>query len=157
MPAFTPNQCGLMELRDLVCRARKELLSKPIVCVKYPKDSGPENWDIDQISRINEDLLSNLADCGNLYALFVGKCGQWTPMYVGQRKHEKLRERMRQHLVKKHKDTGSQLQKVQREVAAGKKIGISYVLIKPEALRHYVEESIIAARTEGELPWNMHQ
>ena len=78
-------------------------------------------------------------------------------MYVGQRKSEKLRERMRQHLVKKHGKTGSQLRCVQRAVADGKKIGLSYVLVQPEALRHYVEESILAARTDGELPWNKHQ
>ncbi len=78
-------------------------------------------------------------------------------MYVGQRKHNRLGERMRQHLVKKHEKTGSQLMKVQRAVADGKKIGISYVLIEPEALRHYAEESIIAERADGELPWNKHQ
>ena len=100
MPTFTPNQCTLAELQDLVRRARAELLSGPITCVAYPEGSGPENWDVDQISKMNGDLLSSLAGCGNVYALFVGECDQWTAMYVGQRKREKLRERMRQHLVR---------------------------------------------------------
>ena len=157
MSAFRPNCHTLEGLRDLVRRARAELLSGPIACVAYPEGSGPENWDVDKISESNANLLKSLAGCGNVYALFVGECDQWTAMYVGQRKSEKLRERMRQHLVKKHKKTGSQLQQVQRAVANGQKIGISYVLIEPDALRHYMEESIIAARSDGELPWNRHQ
>ena len=140
-----------------MCRAREELLSGPMACVGYPEGSGPEKWDARKISEINADLLSSLAGRGNVYALFVGGCEQWNAMYIGQRKREKLRDRMRQHLVKRHKKTGSQLRQVQRAVADGKKIGISYVLVEPDALRHYVEESIIAARSDGELPWNRYQ
>lgn len=155
MPKLTPNQCTLAELQDLVCRARAELLSGPIACVAYPEGSGPRNWNVDQISKTNRNLLRNLAHCGNVYALFVGECEQWTAMYVGQRKCEKLGERMRQHLVRAQ--TGSQIERVQKAVAEGKRVGISYVLIEPDALRHYVEESIIAMRAVGELPWNSHQ
>ena len=53
--------------------------------------------------------------------------------------------------------TGSQIQKVKAAVGAGKRIGISHVLIEPEPLRHYVEKSIIAARGDGELPWNKQE
>ena len=78
-------------------------------------------------------------------------------MYVGQTKSQYLRQRIRQHLVKKSQKTGSQLPQVQDAVADGRNIGISYVLIEPESLRLYVEDSIIATRADGELPWNKHQ
>ena len=106
---------------------------------------------------MNQDLLSRLSGAGNLYAIFVGEGGRWTAMYVGQRKRDKLGERIRQHLVKQSENTSSKLSQVRCAVANGKKIGISYVLIEPECLRRFVEESIIATRTAGELSWNKHQ
>ena len=152
--ALRPNDSALAELCDLVYRAKEELLSEPRYCVAYPDGSGPANWNVPETDAINGDRLKCLSGQGNVYAIFVGECEQWTAKYVGQRKSGKLRERMRQHLVKKSEGTGSQLPKVQRAVADGKKIGISYVLIKPESLRHYVEEVIIATRANGELSWN---
>lgn len=157
MTTFSPGQCALEELEDLVCRARAELLAGPIACVAYPEGSGPTNWDDAEISRMNRDLLSSLSGRGNVYALFAGERGRWTAMYVGERKRQKLRERMRQHLIKAHGDTGSQLANVRSAVGEGKRIGISYVLIEPEPLRHYVEECIVAASADGELPWNKHR
>ena len=157
MPTFELDKCVLAELQDLVRHARAKLLSGPTSPVAYPEDRGPDDWDADEISRMNEDLLRDLAGAGNVYAIFVGEGEEWLARYVGQRKREKLGARLRQHLVKAHKRTGSKLEKVQAAVRDGKRIGISYVLIEPEPLRHYVEESIIAGRMAGELRWNSHQ
>ena len=128
----------------------------PIALMEYPDGA---DWDMDTIDQINRDRLSGLRDAGNVYAIFVGEGERWTAMYVGQRKRKHLGQRMRQHLVTKGENTGSQLAQVKCAVAAGKRIGIAYVLIEPEQpeqLRHYVEESIIVGSDDGELPWDKY-
>lgn len=156
MSKFVPRQDVLTELGSLVCRAKAELLSCPMDIIVYPQGNAPGKWNSDEISEMNREVLDRLANKGNVYAIFLSSDEEWVAVYVGQRKSEKLRERMMQHLVKKHKKTGGQLANVQCAVAEGKRIGISYVLIEPSSLRHYVEESIIVARGDGELPWNKH-
>jgi len=47
------------------------------------------------------------------------------------------------------------LEAVKTAVADGNKIAISYIKVKPESLRLYVEETIIARRKKT-LPWNTH-
>ncbi|WP_157598142.1 MULTISPECIES: hypothetical protein [unclassified Rhizobacter] len=66
-----------------------------------------------------------------------------------------MRDRLTQHLITKHDQTGSMLEAVKTAVAAGEKIGISFIKVHPESLRLFVEETIIATRKDR-LPWNTH-
>jgi hypothetical protein len=79
----------------------------------------------------------------------------WSTVYVGERKSSGLRERITQHLITKDHRTGSMLKAVKTAVAAGQKIGVSFIMVEPESLRLFVEETIIA-KHKNKLPWNTH-
>ncbi len=133
------------------------IVSSPIE-FEYPDGCSFEYWPVNEIRSHNKELLDNLRNNGNVYALYTKKTTEsslWTPAYVGQRKSASLRERITQHLVTKNERTGSKLEDVKKAVSGGNKIAISYIKVNPESLRLYVEETIIAKRKET-LPWNTH-
>jgi hypothetical protein len=74
---------------------------------------------------------------------------------VGERKSNGLRQRLTEHLIKKNAKTGSKLPEIQQSVSDGKRIAVSFIKVAPEALRLYVEETIIAKHKDA-LPWNTH-
>lgn len=124
----------------------------------YPSATSLTQWPSGEIIKMNEQLLRRLNKRGNVYALFTrpgGSTGNWKPVYVGQRKSQSLRERIVQHLVKKNECTGSMLEAVKTAVSDGREVAISYVLVEPESLRLFVEETIIASN-KAQLPWNTH-
>ena len=75
------------------------------------------------------------------------------PNTFGQSKSDGLRNRCYQHLVKKHRKTGSKLNDVRKSVSEGRKVAVAYVMVRPESLRHFVEDTIIAAES-AQLTWN---
>lgn len=109
-----------------------------------------------QIKQQNNNLLSNLRNRANLYAIYrrTSENGKWEPVYVGERKSEGMRERITQHLIDKDEGTGSKLKEVKETVRRGGRIGVSFLLVKPESLRLCVEEYIID--NTKSLIWNVH-
>jgi hypothetical protein len=79
---------------------------------------------------------------------------KWELVYVGERKSEGKRDRITQHLIDKDERTGSKLNEVKNTVRSGGHIGVSFLLVKPESLRLYVEEYIIG--NTKKLIWNVH-
>ncbi|MGJ7575594.1 hypothetical protein ACSFBX_34090 [Variovorax sp. RB2P76] len=102
---------------------------------------------------ITQDAWGRIARC-SVYALFLQAkdLTEWVPKYVGKSARTYLRSRISNHLIGKHERTGSKLDEVRQAVLAGRKIGISYILVEPEELRGYVEEKLIPL-VEG---WNHH-
>ena len=146
------------KLKAMVKRVEHKLLIKPRRhCIKYPCGSRASCWEIKKIDEINQTTFDALKDAGNIYCIFTRKeqCG-WVARYIGQSKSGGLKGRLRSHLVHKSRDTGSQLEKIKCMVGEGERISISYVLVKPETLRHYVEESILKQSECSEFPWNEH-
>lgn len=124
----------------------------------FPTRCTGENWPANEIKELNRALLGNLKNAANIYAIFVSapaEGAEWVAMYVGQRKASGLRERITQHLISKSQQTGSVLDLVKLAVSSGSKISLSFVNVRPDALRLYVEEVIIAKR-KHELEWNKH-
>jgi len=121
---------------------------------KFPRDCSANNWCQKTIRELNEAFLGKLRNNGNVYALFLqaDNSAEWVPMYVGKSARRYLRSRISNHLIGKHEKTGSKLDEVRQAVLAGRKVGISYILIEPEELRGYVEEMLIPL-VEG---WNSH-
>lgn len=130
------------------------LLNPPMEIVKFPPDCSGTNWSQVTIKELNKAFLGKLRNNGNVYALFLhdDDLAKWVPMYVGKSARTYLRTRISNHLIGKHEKTGSKLDEVRQAVFAGRKIGISYILVEPEELRGYVEEKLIAL-VEG---WNRH-
>ena len=146
---------GLEQFAD---RCAEALFASDPIEIVYPEGSSHENWPVDKICKLNKSVLKGLRGNGNLYAIHARRSEEeatWNPVYVGERESEALRERITQHLIKKSDGTGSKLAKVKKAVSEGHKIAISYIKIEPEALRLYVEETIIS-NNGNLLRWNTH-
>lgn len=135
----------------------KEILAGVQHEFSYPKGCSLQNWPIPEIKAANDRFLKSLRGRANVYALYVRrtKSDAWLPVYVGERKSTGLRDRLTQHLICKHHQTGSMLEAVKTAVSAGESIGISFIKVQPESLRLFVEETIIATHKK-DLPWNTH-
>ena len=110
-----------------------------------------------QIDEKNPNFTRSLNKSGNVYAILTreSESDEWGPKYVGQRKADDLGSRMRAHLINKGEGTGSKLDDVKRAVSEGQEIAVTYIMVYPETLRHFVEETIIAEE-EDRLTWNSH-
>jgi len=74
---------------------------------------------------------------------------------MGQSKSTEARNRLSNHLIKKNKNTGAKLQLIKEHIQKGGKIKVSYILVEPESLRHYIEEELIKKYSVN-LDWNSH-
>ena len=92
----------------------------------------------------------------NLYGLYVRENpgGKWKLHYIGQRKSGQMTSRLREHLYKKDKRTGSKLHKIEEAHKKNVQIGIKLFQVVPDQLRHYYEERLIQ---NFELEWNNHK
>jgi len=99
-------------------------------------------------------LLSLISNNANIYAIFTTEKNQKKRIlrYVGKTKKKSARQRLRNHLIKKHKKTGAKLSKVIDHVQAGGSIEVSWIAIEPESLRNYIEEELIKIHSESN--WN---
>ncbi len=134
------------------------LLRGPCIEIVFPAGATSQDWPAGQIGKINSLTFDDADDNGNLYAIFAGGVsGIWTPKYVGTSAREALKNRFKNHLIKKSETTGSVLPKVQREVSNGRKIAIAYVMVEPQNLRRYAEYRVISeemGQTPDRLCWN---
>ncbi len=123
------------------------------VQVDYP-DSSISPWDSGELLKLNEKLLSCVAGKGNVYAIFTAQAGSetYSLRYLGKSTRKLARQRIRNHLFKKHEKTGAKLNKVIEHIQRDGKIKLSWVGIDPESLRNYVEEELI--RKHEESNWN---
>ena len=123
--------------------------------VKYPKECISP-WDSEGINKANEGLLNELGNSANVYAIFAAEKNseQYALKYIGQTRSKLAKTRLTNHLVKKHEKTGAKLSKVIDHVQSGGKIKISWISIRPESLRHYIEEELI--KNHSESSWNNH-
>ena len=136
--------------------------------MKFIEDAEKELFDISQITTINyqssdtekdevlnTNLLNKISRKGGVYLIFIkaSKSKTLLPVYIGQTKSNYSRQRLRNHLFKKDPRTGSQLESVKKSLLKEQSIGVNFVEIVPEILRHVVEEVLI--RKYGQkLDWN---
>jgi len=132
--------------RSLMAEDRRVELSYP--------DSGISPWNADDIGRANEKTLSELSGAANVYAIFTApkNSEEFSLRYVGKTTKKLARQRIRNHLIKKHERTGAKLKEVEEHIKAGGKLAISWVEIEPESLRNYIEEELI--RRYPDASWN---
>lgn len=100
----------------------------------------------------NIELLDAYSRKGGVYLISIIESSVWKPIYLGQTKSTYSRQRLRNHLFKKDKRTGSVLERI-KELPLSTKVSISFIQIEPEILRHAVEEYLIKQKTEI-LSWN---
>jgi len=99
-------------------------------------------------------FIENMPTKPNIYGLLTKTSNsQWKLRYVGQRKSKDITQRLRQHLITKHSKTGSQLEKVIKELKNDVQLGIKLISVMPDELRHYYEEKLL--RDIKTLDWNI--
>jgi len=121
--------------------------------VTFPPENVP-NWDGENLTTKNEELLVKISREANVYMLFTAEKGStvYKLRYIGKTKREYAKERLKNHLFKKHKDTGAKLEEVKSHVKSGGSIKLSWVTIEPESLRNWAEEELISKHREAD--WN---
>lgn len=125
-----------------------------IYTIKYEGDDTELNY-----TKNNEIFIAAIKGEPAIYCIWSKPVSQkeFVPVYIGHAKEP--RDRMRNHLSKKDKKTGSCLEHVQSAVRDNNVIGITFVKIKPPYMRTAVEAWLISkltAKNSGILPWNNH-
>lgn len=101
-----------------------------------------------------EDHLKRNNYYPNIYCLYILENESWKLVYIGQRKRIAIRERLRQHLVKKHIRTGSKLSNVTDHLNRKIMIGLKTISVDPDELRQYYENKLIK---DFKPSWNIHR
>jgi hypothetical protein len=111
--------------------------------------------DLEQTETANQELLSDCARRDIVYMISRGgSSGAWTPLYFGQSKAQYSRQRLRNHLFKKHRKTGSKLSSVQEIVRSGTQLAVSFCVVDPPWLRLPIE-AILIEEHSNQLSWNL--
>lgn len=111
-------------------------------------------WNGDALAIENATLLENTSKEANIYMLFTAKNNSTTfeLRYIGKTTKKLARQRLRNHLFKKHDDTGAKLDQIISHVTEGGSVKVSWVKIEPESLRNWAEEELIFSHPEAD--WN---
>lgn len=121
--------------------------------VAYPREYISP-WNSAALELENRKLLDLVTGSANIYAIFTApKCStKYSLRYIGKSTRKLARQRLRNHLFKKHETTGSKLAKVKNNIESGGSIKISWITIEPESLRNYIEEELIKKNKSAN--WN---
>jgi len=121
--------------------------------VTYPS-SSISPWNTAELDAANQKLLYAASGDANVYAIFTAPKNSisFSLRYIGKTTRKLARQRIRNHLIRKHEKTGAKLKHVMDHVLSGGSIKISWIKIEPESLRNYVEEELIHKHQEAD--WN---
>ena len=113
-----------------------------------------DSWIAEELARVNEQLLSDASGVANVYMLFTAPRddSNYRLRYIGKTTRKLARQRLRNHLFKKHDGTGAKLSSVMAHVRAKGTVRLSWATIEPESLRNWAEEELISAHPEAD--WN---
>lgn len=129
------------------------LLEEKRTLVSYPS-SSISPWNTAELDAANQKLLDAASGSANVYAIFTAPKNStyFSLRYIGKTTRKLARQRIRNHLIKKHEKTGAKLKHVTDHVLSGGSVKISWIKIEPESLRNYVEEELIHKHHEAD--WN---
>ncbi|WP_161890080.1 hypothetical protein [Pontibacter russatus] len=129
--------------------AEKAILDKSnIVQIIY------NDFDCTTFDSNNKATLDSLAGNAIIYCIWSGKTpADFSPKYIGHAGKLISRQRIRNHLSKKHLATGAQLDRIKLELENKNSIGLSYLIIEPDYMRKPLEDWLISKHS-GLLEWN---
>jgi hypothetical protein len=145
---------GISSLEDFLTQVEAVLLApENRVAVSFPP-TATSPWDGDALTRANQTLLAKASGSANLYAIFTAVCGakEHSLRYFGKTTKKLARQRITNHLFRKHEKTGSKLAQVIDHAGGGGTVEISWVEVQPQSLRNYLEEELILRHPEAD--WN---
>lgn len=136
-------------LEDKFQEAEDILLDKRNVSIIQYKDFDHTSFDDH-----NKDFLSEIAQKPIVYCIWTGKTANSLEYkYIGHVGKLYSRQRLRNHLTKKHKKTGAQLKNTILALKEKHVVGISFVVTEPHYMRKALEDWLIAKHS-GNLKWN---
>jgi len=116
-----------------------------------------ENFDVTTFDKHNSTLLNAISGKSIVYCLWIGESyNSLHPKYIGHANRTISRQRMRAHLTKKNKATGSQLDKITLYLREKKYFGLTYLIIEPSYMRKSLEDWLINKNSKF-LDWNINK
>jgi hypothetical protein len=111
-------------------------------------------WDGNALARANRSLLGSVSGSANLYAIFTSEddTSESALRYFGKTTKKLARQRVTNHLFRKHEKTGSKLANIMAHACGGGTVEIAWIEVHPESLRNYLEEELI--RRHPGADWN---
>ena len=129
--------------------AEKVLLDINSVSIISYEDFNHESFDIH-----NKDFLKAIAQKSIVYCIWTGKTQESLEYkYIGHVGKQQSRQRLRNHLTKKHNKTGAQLQNTILALKEKHVVGISYIVTNPHYMRKALEDWLIEKHSNS-LKWN---
>lgn len=136
-------------LEDKFREAEDILLDKRNVSIIQYKDFDHTSFD-----QHNKDFLSEIAQKPIVYCIWTGKTTESLEYkYIGHVGKLYSRQRLRNHLTKKHEKTGAQLKNTILALKEKHVVGISFVVTEPHYMRKALEDWLIEEHS-GNLKWN---
>ena len=146
-------------LCDFLVKCKKQLTSNSgIKMFKYPEIVDP--WPPKRkIEKLNRDFLSQSHN-GNIYAIstFCNSSKGWQVKYIGRVDKANFKDRIISHFIDRNESgPKSKLEKVKKSVKKGACVAVSYILIEPHFLSHFVESELIVRLNtmKDKGGWNM--
>lgn len=139
--------------RDLLEEKFKEaeevLLDRGNVSIIHYEDFNHESFDVH-----NQDFLKTISQKPLVYCIWTGTSNENLEYkYIGHVGKQYSRQRLRNHLTKKHKNTGAQLKNTILALKDKNLVGISYVITEPHYMRKALEDWLIDKYSKN-LHWN---
>ncbi len=121
------------------------------VAVSFPP-AALSPWDGNALVLANRALLEQVSGSASLYAIFTAGLGdrKHALRYIGKTTKKLARQRLTNHLFRKHEKTGSKLSHVVAHVRDGGAVLIAWVEVDPESIRNYLEEELIHRHPEAD-------
>ena len=144
----------ISSLEEYLAQVEASLLSQDKrLAVNFPQASVSP-WDGNALAKANQALLAQVSRSANLYAIFTAASGskEHSLRYIGKTTQKLARQRITNHLFRKHEKTGSKLAQVVAHACDGGAVEIAWVSVRPESLRNYLEEELILRHPEA--GWN---
>lgn len=138
------------ELIEVKFREAEEiLLNKKNVSIIHFEDFNHTSFDLH-----NQDFLSEIAKKPIVYCIWTGKTADSLEYkFIGHVGRLYSRQRLRNHLTKKHLRTGAQLKNTILALKEKHVVGISFVVTEPHYMRKALEDWLIEKNSD-KLNWN---
>lgn len=121
---------------------------KNVSIIKY------EDFDHETFDRQNKDFLSVIAQKPIVYCIWTGiDIESLEYNYIGHVGKKQSRQRLRNHLTKKHAKTGAQLKNTILALKEKHVVGITYIVTEPHYMRKALEDWLIEKYSDN-LNWN---
>ena len=130
----------------------KQLILSPenLVYINY------QNCDILSFDKLNQELLKSISQKAIVYTIWTGiDPTQMRMKYIGHANERISRQRIRNHLCNKNKNTGAKLEHIKKSLKDDLKIAVSIVEVLPEYMRKAFETWFIQKEKET-LEWNIN-